>query len=246
MITDKNFATDKTLPTHCPIKSGMIVDCRDGSMRERVKEDMFSMEYDVRPSHRLLAAANKILEPGADAKADAEAERLHTQASFPEVYSFMMPVFCNDFSQLRCFQATLGYCLLTGLVNEKCIFWWYGPRTNNAKTSVIQIAEKLCGRFLYYGYVSVCVRDALEGCRRRSSCSAPVRGWPPRNRATRPPMKRCHWRRRDAPRSERRRRHRFSTRRLSGGSVETTSSTSAPTTARAEQPTGEMRCVSRC
>lgn len=163
-VADPDFCVNTAKPDLCPIAGGYVVNSFTGELRDRERDDRFSIEYRADLSRDLLGfaclspalpAPRGVLEGEDDAAARrrrglAEGRRTMTD-QFPLVMQFLMPAFCNDFEQLCAMQKVLGYALLTGYTMEKCIFWLLGPRRDNAKTSLMSVAENMCGKFLYYG-----------------------------------------------------------------------------------------------
>jgi putative DNA primase/helicase len=107
-------------PDLLPIKHGKIVDLKTGILRERTKEDKFSMESPV----SLLN--------------DEEAQ-------LEMIESFMSELFNGNEQMVKYMQRLLGYCL-TGHTSERSLFVWWGEGANG-KGTLSNILKKILGKF---------------------------------------------------------------------------------------------------
>lgn len=102
-----------------PIKDKLVVDLRTMTIRDRTKEDKFSFFCPV----NLLQ--NNPLE---------SAEKFFKQIMY------------GHEENTRYFQKQLGYCI-TGEVNSRCFFIWYGQRGANGKGTVRDLLMKILNKF---------------------------------------------------------------------------------------------------
>jgi len=103
-----------------PIKNGKIVELKTGTVRERTKEDKFSIECPV--------------------------SLLNDQdAQFEIIENFMSELFNGNEQIIRYMQTLLGYCL-TGHTSERSLFVWWGEGANG-KGTLSNILKKILGKF---------------------------------------------------------------------------------------------------
>jgi putative DNA primase/helicase len=103
-----------------PIKNGKIVELKTGTVRERTKEDKFSIECPV--------------------------SLLNDQdAQFEIIENFMSELFNGNEQMVRYMQTLLGYCL-TGHTSERSLFVWWGEGANG-KGTLSNILKKILGKF---------------------------------------------------------------------------------------------------
>ena len=105
-----------------PIRGGKIVDLTNGTIRERVKEDIFTFECSIGLD---LDIANK---------------NMHL------VHKFISDLMLDDQEKIDLLQMILGYSI-TGDMSKKMFFIFWGGNGNNGKSTLLLILEKILGPF---------------------------------------------------------------------------------------------------
>ncbi len=115
-----------------PIKNGKIVELKSGTVRERTKEDKFSIECPV-----------SFLD--------------NQDSQFEIVENFLSELFNGNQQMVRYMQTLLGYCL-TGHNSERSLFvcWSEGV---NGKGTLSNILKKIIGKFHLSFYKNVFIKN---------------------------------------------------------------------------------------
>ena len=114
MLEDLDFIKKINLqPDLLPIQNGSVVDLRTGHIHPRTKEHNFTFECPV--------------------SIDRDYIKIRT------VTEFMLDICGGDLELLEYMQITLGYCI-TGRVDSKSIFVWWGAMGNNGKSTVLNLS----------------------------------------------------------------------------------------------------------
>jgi P4 family phage/plasmid primase-like protien len=120
MLTDVDFITKINLqPDLLPIKGGLVVDLRTGETTPRLQSHNFTFQCPV--------------------SIDRDEGRRGM------VEKFMLDICCGDEALLRYFQVALGYCI-TGHINEKAVFVWWGAR-DNGKSTIMNLMKAILGDY---------------------------------------------------------------------------------------------------
>ena len=144
MLYDGNFerSVNRGYPHLLPVRGGQVVDLRDGSTRARVKEDLFSFECPVEYDGDLAKAT-----PLAD--------------------TFFLDVMSGNSEQTEYFRCQLGYCL-TGEIESRCFFLWWGALGSNAKGTVAKFLKTIMGQF----YAQISKEVIVESSRSQTAGAA--------------------------------------------------------------------------
>ncbi len=121
MLEDTNFIKKINLqPDLLPIRGGLVVDLQTGETSRRLPSHNFTFECPV--------------------NIDRDEGRRQI------VEKFMLDICCGDRELLRYFQVALGYCI-TGCINEKAVFVWWGALGDNGKSTVMNLLKAILGEY---------------------------------------------------------------------------------------------------
>lgn len=119
-LEDKDFIKRINLqPDLMPIQGGLVVNLQTGETTNRLPTHNFTFECPV--------------------KIDRDPVRRAV------VHKFMEDI-CGDLGLLRYLQVALGYCI-TGRVNEKAVFVWWGELGDNGKSTVMNLLKACLGEY---------------------------------------------------------------------------------------------------
>lgn len=121
MLEDEEFINQINLqPDLLPIKDGLVVDLRTGQTSPRLPTHNFTFECHVNLDRTV---ENRLI-----------------------IQQFMLDICCGDHDLLKYLQVALGYCI-TGRVNEKAIFVWWGALGDNGKSTVMNLLKAVLGQY---------------------------------------------------------------------------------------------------
>jgi P4 family phage/plasmid primase-like protien len=136
MLEDAEFITRINLqPDLLPIRDGLVVDLRTGESSKRQPGHYFTFECPV--------------------KLDRNPEKHQL------VEKFMLDICCGDADLLRYMQISLGYCI-TGRINEKAVFVWWGDLGDNGKSTLMNIMKAVLGNYCKSASKSVFIKSKSD------------------------------------------------------------------------------------
>lgn len=114
LINDDEFIIklDRTLNDYLPIRNNKIVNLRDGTVRYRTKDDLFTYFCNVEP----------------------------TETKTDLFKNFISSIMCDNDENIKYLQKILGYCI-TGETSSQCFFIFYGAGSNG-KSLLLKLLQK--------------------------------------------------------------------------------------------------------
>jgi P4 family phage/plasmid primase-like protien len=132
LLEDKDFITKINLqPDLLPICGGLVINLRTGETSPRLPEHNFTFECPV----SIDRDANKLI----------------------IVEQFMLDICCGDRDLLNYMQVALGYCI-TGRINEKAVFVWWGENGDNGKSTLMNLLKAVLGVYCKSASKSVFIK----------------------------------------------------------------------------------------